>query len=187
MAVSARTPERGDKPVARLDAARSGIESARVHGVFRAMSSTPRAIQNLAETLAMFTRKVAFPLAAIIMLAAGAQALAAKPIQTTLLPITLFNITAEGEVDNVIPGPPAIALAEVYYRRGDVEMEVEARGDVENLSGARFKTTNPEDLALIFFPGPDVEITKFSYTVSRSGKAVLKFTATGTVFLPPLP
>jgi hypothetical protein len=66
----------------------------------------------------MFSRKLVAPLATVLMLVMGTQADAAKPVQTELLPITLPHITAVGEIDLVTEGSQAIALVELFYKKG---------------------------------------------------------------------
>jgi len=123
----------------------------------------------------MLARSMSIAMALVLSLVVGTEADAAKPIQTMILPVILPNITASGEIDMEAPGVEALALVEVYYKRGTIELRIEAYGDVENAYGRRVRVTDPTGFEM-FFPGPEVEVKKFNYTVSGSGRAVLKAT-----------
>ena len=88
------------------------------------------------------------------------------------MPVTLPNVLVSGELDFESEGVQAIALVEQYYKRGLIEVHIEAYADVLNASGKKIKVTDPTEF--ILFGGPEVIVKKFSFFVLPSSFAEIR-------------
>jgi len=126
----------------------------------------------------MFLRKVFVPMFAVMTLAIATPARAAKPIDVQVVPTMLPGIAADGTVDIVSPGVPALATYSIYEeRRGGYRIEIEAEGVVPNLSESKFKAKDPEELGFPLPPEELFQLEKFLYKVNKNGDATLKIVA----------
>lgn len=134
----------------------------------------------------MSSRKWLIPMAALLTLAIGSRAPAAKPYLNQPFLTLLPNITADGKVDTINLGLEATGTLKGFKnRKGEVTLEIDATGPVTNASRKNFKTKNVADLDIdehVF--GPDSVVTYFQYSVSKTGKAVLKATVDTGITLP---
>jgi hypothetical protein len=120
-------------------------------------------------------------LVACVALISGAQPLLAKAtvMEATVLDGPLFNITADGEIDVNSQSQTGYGLVTITEKNGITRVKYSWSGEVENASGKAFKSKNPADFGDLFTNLGAVVIDRYEYTVSKSGKAKLRFEAHG--------
>jgi len=114
-------------------------------------------------------------LAVVMSLVLGSEASAAKPIFSTVTVAAFPNIRANGEVNTEDEYVPMLVLVEVYYKRGYIEIDLEAYGEVLNASWKRVKITDPTNFERLAIDDEfDVIVKDFSYIVTKQGDAKFK-------------